>query len=447
MDPYAWLGSGLALTAVLVGYIALLSAAETAVLRARRSRLQQLNHRAVPAAEAVLENPEQFQASAHLAKSLSESLIYPVAALVGMETALIVGPPLDAASMSQILARTWPGVVGAALLAYLAVTVLAESLPKALTSRNPEKVLLRWAGFIRVFTLAFTPIFWVTSRLARFLAAWVGIDATLSNRAAHSEEEIKLLVEDSAEEGVLEAEEKEMIHSIFEFADTIARQIMVPRIDVCSVCVDARLSEVVEVAMGSGHSRLPVHDGNVDKIVGIIHVKDLLPHLIRGEAEHPIQNLMRSAYFVPEAKKIDELLQEFRSYKSQMAIVVDEFGGTSGLVTVEDVLEEIVGEIEDEYDVDPHPAVEATVEGEGTLVDARVTIVDVNDELNLELPTDDTETLGGFVFGLFGRPPTEGERIRYGNLEFQVEAVDGVRLNRIRISPAPTDDESSSETA
>lgn len=440
MDPYAWLGLGLGLSALLIGYIALLSSAETAVLRARRSRLQQINHRAVPAAEAVLETPEQFQASAHLAKSLSEALVYPVAALVGMELSLTAAAS-QVTSMSQILAHTWPGVVAAALLAYLAVTVLAESLPKALTSRNPEKVLLRWVGFIQSFTVAFTPVFWVTSRLARFLAAWAGIDPSLSNRAAHSEEEIKLLVEDSAEEGVLEAEEKEMIHSIFEFADTIARQIMVPRIDVCSVCVDARLNEVVEVAMGSGHSRLPVHDGTVDQIVGIIHVKDLLPHLVRGEADHPISSLMRPPYFVPEAKKIDELLQEFRSYKSQMAIVVDEFGGTSGLVTVEDVLEEIVGEIEDEYDVDNHPVMEETVEGEGTLVDARVTIEDVNDELDLELPTDDTETLGGFVFGLFGRPPAVGETIRYRNLEFQVEAVEGVRLNRIRISPVSEEPE------
>jgi CBS domain containing-hemolysin-like protein len=125
-----------------------------------------------------------------------------------------------------------------------------------------------------------------------------------------------------------------------------------------------------------------------------------------------------------------------------MAIVVDEFGGTSGLVTVEDVLEEIVGEIEDEYDVDNHPVVEQTVEGEGTLVDARVTIADVNDELDLALPTDDAETLGGFVFSLFGRPPTEGECVRYGNIEFQVEAVEGVRLNRIRISPVPEEPQS-----
>lgn len=445
MDPHTWLGLGLAITVLLVGYIALLSALETSVLSSRRSRLAQLSHRGVPAAEALIENPEQFQASAHLAKSLCESLVYPVAALVGMEIALMGSAAPATSNIVEILARSWPGVVLAAILAYFAVTVLAEALPKALTSRNPERVILRGIGFIHFFVLAFTPIFWVTSRIARFLATQAGIDPSLSSRAAHSEEEIKLLVEDSAEEGVLEEEEKEMIHSIFEFADTIARQVMVPRIDVCSVNVDAPLSDVVEMAMASGHSRLPVHDGTVDKIVGVVHVKDMLPHLVKGDAGHPIRNLMRPPYFVPEAKKIDELLQEFRSYKSQMAIVVDEFGGTSGLVTVEDVLEEIVGEIEDEYDTESHPVVEASVEGEGTLVDARVTIEDVNDELHLALPTEETETLGGFVFSLFGRPPSEGECVRYGNLEFQVEAVEGVRLNRIRISPVPEEPHSGVE--
>jgi CBS domain containing-hemolysin-like protein len=431
------LGLGLVITLLLVGYIALLSSLETALLSARRSRLSQIKHPRAPAAEALIEDPEQFQSSAHLAKSLTESLVYPVAALTGMQAALSAGPVPHPLNIGSVLARTWPGVVSAALLAYFAVTVLGEALPKALSSRNPEQVLLRGTGFIRAFTVAFTPIFWVTCRVARFLATRIGIDPSLSSRAAHSEEEIKLLVEDSAEEGVLEEEEKEMIHSIFEFADTFARQIMVPRIDVCSVSMDAPLTEVVEAAMASGHSRLPIHDGTVDKIVGVVHVKDLLPHLVRGEAEHPVREVMRPPYFVPEAKKIDELLQEFRRYKSQMAIVVDEFGGTSGLVTVEDVLEEIVGEIEDEYDTAARPGVEATTEGEGTLVDARVTIEDVNDELGLALPTEETETLGGFVFSLFGRPPAVGERVRYGNIEFQVEAIDGVRLNRIRISPVP----------
>jgi putative hemolysin len=313
MDPHLWLGLGVGIAVMLVTIIGVLSALETAVLRARRSRLAQLRHRGVAAADAIIDSPQQFQLSAHLAKSLCESLVYGVAALVGMELALLSTAGGEG-GIAGVLERAWPGILIGAVGAYLMVTICAESVPKALTCRNPELALLRGVGFIRVFTLLFTPVFWVTSRLARFIAGWAGFDPNQSGRAAHSEEEIKLLVEDSAEEGVLEAEEKEMIHSIFEFTDTIARQIMVPRIDIDSVSVETSLIDAVNQAMRSGHSRMPVHDGTLDNVVGVVHVKDLLPYLVDGERDVSITQIMRSPYFVPEAKKIDELLQEFRRH-------------------------------------------------------------------------------------------------------------------------------------
>lgn len=437
MTPQHWLIAGVALAVALVAFIAVLSSLETALLSARRSRLTQLNDRRIARVEAVMDAPQQFQSSAHLAKSLCEALAYGVSSLMGMEVALLLRSGETPATVSQVVGRAWPGILLGAVLAYLAVTILAESLPKALASRNPELALLRGVGFLRAFTFAFTPVFWITSRLARVVAAWAGYDPTLSTRAAHSEEEIKLLVEDSAEEGVLEAEEKEMIHSIFEFTDTIARQVMVPRIDIDSVSVETRLEEVVQQAMRSGHSRLPVYDGTLDNVVGIVHVKDLLPRLVEGELDVPMGELMRTPYFVPEAKKIDELLQEFRKHKSQMAIVVDEFGGTSGLVTVEDVLEEIVGEIEDEYDIAPEPTVDTDQNGVGLLVDARLSIEEVNEQLGVKLAHVDNETVGGFVFSLFGRPAIAGESARHEDLVFRVEAVDGVRLLKIRITREP----------
>ena len=437
MVAQVWLVGALLVLVGLTSTIAVLSALETAVLSARRSRLVQMRHRNVPAAEAMIESQQQFQSSAHLAKSLAESGVYGAAALAGMEIALLFRFGPLPGTVAALMAQTWPGVIAGAVLAYLGVTILGETLPKAVACRNPEGTLLRWVGFIRVFTLLFTPIFWCTRHLARAAALGSGVAPSLASRAAHSEEEIKLLVEDSAEEGVLEEEEKEMIHSIFEFTDTIARQIMVPRIDVRGVDAETCLKDVVTQAMSSGHSRLPVYEGTVDKVVGVIHVKDLLTHLVEGRGESPVREIMRSPYFVPETKKIDELLQEFRRAKSQMAIVVDEFGGTSGLVTVEDVLEEIVGEIEDEYDVTARPEMEEEDAEAGPLVDARMTVEDVNEELGLELPEGDYETLGGFVFTLFGRPATAGESVHYGAIEFRVEDVDGVRLNRIRILSAP----------
>jgi putative hemolysin len=434
MDPDPWLSGALGLSLLALCFIAVLSALETAVISARRSRLATLSDTVeVSAATAVIDEPDRFLGSAHLAKSLCESLVYACAGLIGLELAILAPPEPFPGSLGELLAQAWPGILLGAVTAYFAVTLLGESLSKALATRNPERILIRWAGFIRVFTLVFAPVRWLTGHAARFLTAVTGAGPALTARAAHSEEEIKLLVEGSAEEGVLEEEEKEMIHSIFEFTDTVVRQIMTPRIDIHSVSVETPLNDVVQEAMECGHSRLPVYEGTNDNVVGVIHVKDLLPYLVNGQRSISIRELMRAPFFVPEGKKIDELLQEFRSHKSQIAVVVDEFGGTSGLVTIEDVLEEIVGEIEDEYDQEVHPAAEAAPTGEGTLVDGRMPIDDVNEELGLEVPEGDYDTIGGFVFSLFGRPPEVGESVMHEDMEYVIEARDGLRIGRIRV--------------
>jgi len=470
MESDPWLLIAGSAAALILGIMATLSAWETAVLNARRSRLSQLSlGSAAAAAEAIIEAPERFQASAHLAKSLCESLLYANAALIGLLSWLkfsahaLPAPMLArlaswsapgaesptrrslAPLLLELLAHAWPALIAAAVLAFLLVTLFGETLPKALATRNPELLVVRASGPIRVFTFLFTPFLSITRQMAQILARSTGTDPALHTRAAHSEEEIKLLVEGSAEEGVLEEEEKEMIHSIFEFTDKVARQVMVPRIDIEGISVEATVDDLVNQVLESGYSRLPVYDTTLDTVVGVIHVKDLLPQLVRGERNLPIRRLMRDPYFVPEGKALDELLHEFRRQKSQLAIVVDEFGGTSGLVTVEDVLEEIVGEIEDEYDVDEHPAMEASISGEGSLVDARMSITGVNEELGLEVPEGDYETLGGFVFSLLGRAPEVGDRVRHENLEFVVEAMEGRRLVKIGLIVHEPVDESAEE--
>jgi putative hemolysin len=423
-----WLIGALIAGGVFLAGIAWLSALETAVRNARRSRLGELN----PAAEALIEDSEQFRTSAHLAKSLCESLWYAVTAFVGMELAIGRHAGNLPDYLGDLLMRSWPGILLGALVGYFCVTLFGETFPKVLAARNPERVLIRNAGLIRIFVLLFTPVWWVTCRLGRLLAKAAGTDTTGVSRAAHSEEEIKLLVEGSAEEGVLEQEEKEMIHSIIEFTDTVARQVMVPRIDISAVSVDASIEDVVNEVIASGHSRLPVYENTPDNVLGVVHIKDLLGPLANHEAIS-IREAMREPYFIPEGKKLDELLQDFRRQKSQLAIVVDEFGGTSGIVTVEDVLEEIVGEIEDEYDVEEHPNTQLVETEDGAIVDARMTLADVNEELCLDLPPGDYDTVGGFVFSLFGRPPELGEQVSWGNTHFLVEALDGLRLQRIRV--------------
>lgn len=437
IDP--WLAGALGVILLAVAGIAGLSSLETAVLFSRRSRLAGFGPAdRVREAEGVLESPDRFQASAHLAKSLLESVVYAAAALVGLDLALVVQHRALPDTLGELLLMCWPGMLIAAAAAYLLVTLLGEAIPKGLAARFPERLLLRMVGLIRGFTIAFTPVLWITSRLGRLLATGAGADLHFAARAAHSEEEIKLLVEGSAEEGVLEEEEKEMIHSIIDFPDTNARQIMVPRIDIASVSVDASLPEVARAVLESGHSRLPVYEGTLDNVVGIVHVKDLIPPLLEGRSDVPLRSLLRKPVFIPESKKLDALLRELKTHKTQLAVVVDEFGGTSGLVTVEDVLEEIVGEIQDEYDVDETvPELEEVGKGEGYLVDARMPVEEVEERLELEIPEGDYDTIGGFVFALLGRPPQTGEWADYGGYRFIVEATDGLRLQKIRIAPVP----------
>ncbi len=241
-----------------------------------------------------------------------------------------------------------------------------------------------------------------------------------------------MLVEAGEEEGVIEIEEKQMIHSIFDFTDTVARQVMVPRTDIDAAPVNASLMELLNTITTTGHTRIPIYEENIDSIIGIVHAKDLLPILQEGRPEFDMHEVVREAYFIPETKDVDELLAEFRHGNIQMAIVRDEYGGTAGLVTVEDLLEEIVGEIRDEYDVE-EPMVHSS-DADRALVSARMSVDDLNEHMSLDIPeSEEYETIGGFVFDLFGRQPEEGECVSWRNLDFVVAELDAGRLQKIEV--------------
>lgn len=255
-----------------------------------------------------------------------------------------------------------------------------------------------------------------------------------------------MLVQAGEDDGILEEDEKEMIHSIFEFTDTIVRKVMVPRIDVKAVEVDSSIEELMDVIISAGHSRVPVYDDTIDNIVGIVHAKDLLQVLYDHSLSMPLRDLMRPPYVIPENKMVDELLAEFKRSKIQMAIVVDEYGGTAGLVTIEDLLEEIVGDIMDEYDVE-EPLVRM-IDDNTAVVDARTPINEINDCMRLELPDEEFDTIGGFVFGLFGREAHVGDVAQYETVDLIVEQTDGHRIQQIRIVNTPrADDESDAVNA
>jgi CBS domain containing-hemolysin-like protein len=223
-----------------------------------------------------------------------------------------------------------------------------------------------------------------------------------------------------------------MIHSIFEFGDTVAREVMVPRIDMVCVADTETVAAALRVIRAEQHSRLPVYHGTIDQIVGIVHVKDLMALTQDGREEAPVTEAARPAYFIPESKPLDTLLRELRRRKTQMAIVVDEYGGTAGLVTTEDLLEEIVGPILDEYDVEEKLL--EVVNESVALIDGRASLEEVNDALKLALPVGEVDTIGGFIYSLLGHVPAQGESVTYDGLELFVERLDGHRVSRVRLT-------------
>jgi CBS domain containing-hemolysin-like protein len=439
-DPSSteYLHSGLWIAVVayllLTGASAVLAAFQVAVTSVRRSRVAPLvegGSAAARAAEPLVERPEPFLIASRLAQAVAEAVCTVLAGTMAMVLECLAARPEVPQPVAQTVLAALPVTIAAAIAGNLLFFFLGDALPRVYTVGREERVLLTWARLMRLFTRAMTPLIWLAGRLGRAAAAGAGGPFGSLARPAASEEEIRVLLEGSAEEGILEPEETEMIHSIIRFTDTTVRQIMVPRIDMTVVEVNSSLPGVVEQMLDAGHSRVPVYEGSVDHIVGIVHVKDLLRPLLERRHDIPLKDLLRAPYYVPEGKKVDELLHEFRREQIQLAIVVDEYGGTSGLVTIEDILEEIVGDIADEYDVE-QPLVQPLDENV-YLLDARLSIDDANEQLQLGLPGEEYETIGGFVFGQLGRLPEVGEVVHYGPLEFIVDQTDGRRISKIRL--------------
>ena len=243
------------------------------------------------------------------------------------------------------------------------------------------------------------------------------------------QKEIQQLIDVGEEEGLLSVDEGEMIQSILSFSDTLAREIMVPRTDAVIISADTPIDELLQLVIREGHSRFPVHGGSIDSIIGILHVKDLLSYWSKEHLD--IKDILRAPYFIPETKKISHLLRELRDKKSHMAIVIDEYGGTAGLVTIEDIIEEIIGEIHDEHDNDDTLMI-ATDEGD-LLVDARLEIEKLVEHFDLEVPKGNFESVGGFIISLLGRVPQPLETITHGSLEMTIESADARKIRKVRV--------------
>lgn len=325
----------------------------------------------------------------------------------------------------------------AAGVVVLILLVLGELAPKAFARGRAEAVVSNVAGPIRAFLWAASPVSWTLSKIASGIAHALG-GRPPTPAPAVTEEEMKALMEAGVEEGAIEQEEQKLIHSIFAFADTTVREVMVPRVDMVCVEATASMEEVLEVFAEKKFSRMPVYDETVDNIVGIIHIKNILNFWRRQITDMKAMEFVVFPHFVPVTKKVIELLEEFRQRQLHMAIVVDEYGGTAGLVTMEDLIEEIVGEIEDEHRR-PAPPIKKLEDG-SYVADARVEIDHLNELLSLDLPKGEFETVGGLLYHRLGKIPARGEQTELDGVRFTVLEGDARRIRRVKVEVAKQDD-------
>ncbi|MGI8706808.1 MAG: hemolysin family protein [Actinomycetota bacterium] len=339
---------------------------------------------------------------------------------------------LTGTSLATALALRRFGTGGEAIAAAamtFTIFVFAEVIPKTYVVRYTERASLLLARPVFLLGRLLQPV----SQVLVWFANLVMVPLPgrgLPKGPFVTEEEIRHLTDIAEEEEEIEEEERELIHSVFEFGDTVVREVMVPRTDMIVLRSDASIDEALETIVKAGYSRIPLYEGDTDNIVGVLYAKDLLKRT-RSPNGSKVSSMGRAPLFVPEQKKVADLLREMQSQRIHMAIVVDEYGGTAGLVTIEDVIEEIVGEIVDEYDQE-EPLVEPV--DENTIrVDAKMPIDEVNELLNVDLPHEEWDTVGGLVFGLTGRVPTRGEAVRFDSIEFVTERVTGRRIQKVVI--------------
>jgi putative hemolysin len=399
---------------------AFFAASETALLFSNKSRRHQLsdegNRRAGIALDLALERERL-----HSALLLVENFF------------LVLAVALCAVVAYRLFGTTVPTVAATAAAMSVVVVLFAKLVPKGLASRSPDRLSLLVAPALRVLMRLLSPVSRAVAAVADLLTGHAEAKA-VSCTAVVTEEDIKAMINLGEEEGALKEEEKELLHKVFEFGDTLASEAMRPRTEIVSVPAAAAVQDVLALVSEFGYSRYPVIERTVDSVTGIVYVKDILIGMASaglGPGD-PVLPLVRPAYFIPENKRVSELLSEMQRNKFQIAIVIDEFGGTAGLVTLEDLIEEIVGSIHDELEAGEQDV--EIVDEKNVVVSGQSSIDEVNELLGIGLQSRDFNTIGGFVFGLFGRMPKAGEQVRYKDIKFEVLELDGRKIDMIKIT-------------
>ena len=397
-------------------------AAEYALVTVRRTRMHELEEQGNRRARLVLRlthEPSRFIAAMQLGVTVTSLAI----GALGEHALTSAFDPL----MATVIA------VALALLVLTFFHVVAgELVPKGISLSYSEQTALLVAPPVRAFFFVFRPLIWVLQRSTEAVLRALGLEPPGAEGAVYSEAELKMLLERSTVEGELEQEEQEMLYKVFDFADKEAADVMRPRPEVVALSAALPPEEALRAVLESPYTRYPVYRESPEHIVGVLHLRDLLNALQeRGLAEVRIEELLRPPYIVPETKDLAALLREFRRTNQHMAIVVDEYGDMEGIVTLEDVLEELVGEIEDEFDL-PDESVER-VDERRIRIDGTFPIDDFNEQFQTSLPIEDFHTMGGYVFGLLGRAPEAGDEVRADGLRLTVLEVEGTRIDRLEV--------------
>jgi putative hemolysin len=396
-------------------WLALIETAFTRMSRVRALALEDEGRRGAGRLARMLEHPERTLNVVYLLALFCQLT---TGSLVGFVLSRVVGP--------------WGFAIGI-VVQFVVFFVVGEVAPKTYALQHTDGAVLRNSGLL-AFLSSFPPLRWASRSLIG-LANLIIPGRQPKEGPYVSEEEIRTMADVAAEEESIERDERKLIHSIFEFGDMVVREAMTPRTDMVSIDADASIEDGITAAIEGGFSRIPAYEETTDNIIGLVFLKDLVALARASKRNEPVRTARRDAVFVPEQKRVAELLREMQTQQFHMAIVIDEYGGTSGLVTLEDLLEEIVGDITDEYDM-AEPRVEH-LPGGALRVPGGTSIDDVSDELGVELPDTEWDTVGGLVFNLLGHVPEEGECVRFQGLEFRTERVKGRRIVSVHIRPAP----------
>lgn len=392
-------------------------AAQTALDSASRPRLRMLADARVKGARSAVKMLEDDSPTPTLLLMLG---------VVGIGGAAV---SLLGATMTAWTLSPTEGIVPVAAAG--AVLLMLAAICRGIAVANPERATL-WIGRpIRVLAalllVVVAPLVWIERRLVALLGPSRETDG------AATAEDVRFMMESVEDARKLEEDEREMIHGIFGMSSRPVREVMVPRIDVMSMPQEATLGQVLDMIVSTGYSRIPMVADTIDNVVGLVYAKDVLRALRAGNLDDPAEPIARSPYFVPDTKKVDELLQDLQAKRVHLAVVVDEYGGTAGIVSIEDLLEEIVGEIRDEYDVNEENLIQR-IDDHVSIVDARVSLRDVNDELDLHLDVDELDTLGGLVYHELGKVPAEGDEVRVNGCLVTVMSTQGRRIKKLKVT-------------